>query len=398
MLAFLTILMLIILLLVQVLFMVKASKLEKQHFKHRVVMALKEARDEIAREATKCNIMHDYVCGHHCAFEDRKVNFNKVDSIIKSKLEMHQVALDYTFEFLNDTMASKPISLTCYQQSLNGLLTENGIRLEIQFPDTSKFIFAQMGFLFYTSVFAILVLLLSFILTYKMYKKEKTLVESTSFFIDNMIHEFHTPIANIKLASNLMKKNIEVPEKLDKYLALIENEGKKMECHVMDIQTVTNLNSPGFTPVHFNDLLRECVSNFQVNANDKDGVIQFNLDAHRDEVQGDVRLIKLVISNLLDNAIKYCEEKPIVQVATYNDRKFLICKIVDNGIGIPQKYQRLIFEKYFRVDTGNVHNVKGFGLGLSFVKEVVEQHGASIEVENNQKSGVSFIIKWPLKT
>ncbi len=392
-----TFLMLLVLLVVQVLLMIKASKLERKNFNHSVVVALKEARDEIGREAMKCDNMHDYVCGFHCTNELRKINFNKVDSIIQSNLRLHKIDLDYTFEFLHDTLVSKPLNLSSYEQSLNGLLNENGIKLSLHFPNLSKFVFAQMGILFYTSVVSILFLMISFIITYKMYKKERLLVESTSFFIDNMIHEFHTPIANIKLASNLIQRNIDSREKLSKYLKLIKNENNKMECHVSDIQSLMDLNEVTSAEVHFHDIVSECVENFLVNIENRGGSIQLMLGADNDIIQGDGKLIKLVISNLLDNAIKYSNEQPIIELKTHNADEFLIFSIKDNGIGIPVKQQKFIFDKYYRVSTGNVHNIKGFGLGLAFVKEVVIKHNGDIAVINNKKAGVTFSIKWPVK-
>ncbi|WP_139314928.1 sensor histidine kinase [Saccharicrinis aurantiacus] len=390
-----TFIILLTLIVIQVLFMVKASKIEARNFNHRVVMALKESRDEIARAAKTCSNMNKYVCGHKCSSEVRSVNFQKVDSIISSNLSLHKINLDYTFELNNEDNKERNLNMTCYEQSLNGLLEQNGIKLLIQFPDSSKFVYAQMGTLFYISIASIILLMISFYVSYRMYSKEKSMLESTSFFIDNMIHEFHTPIANIKFASNLVKKKTE-DAKLNKYVDLIKNEAERMECHIVDIQGITNIDPKNSQNFSFNNVLLDCTEGFKIPIKNKDGELILKLTDKADTIIGDVKLIKLVISNLMDNALKYNNNKPKIELSTISNHSELTFYIRDNGIGIPNKELNSIFEKYYRVPTGNIHDIKGFGIGLAFVKEVVEKHNGSISVTNNNCEGVTFKLTFKL--
>lgn len=386
-----TFIVLLTLVVIQVLFMVKASKIEARNFNHRVVMALKESRDEVARVAKTCSNMNSYVCGRKCSSKVRTVNFQKVDSIITSNLSLHQINLDYTFEFNNVDDTDRKLNMTSYEQSLNGLLEENGIKLLIQFPDYKKFVYAQMGTLFYISIASIILLMISFYASFRMYSKEKAMLESTSFFIDNMIHEFHTPIANIKFASNLVKKKTEDP-KLNKYMDLIKNESERMECHVSDIQGITHIDPKSTDRFSFNKVLIECAEGFKAPIENKGGELKLDLTNNTDMIKGDVKLIKLVISNLMDNALKYNTNSPKIHLSTNSNKNELCLYIKDNGIGIPQKDLNYIFKKYYRVPTGNIHDIKGFGIGLAFVKEVVEKHKGSISVTNNTSEGVTFKI------
>ena len=144
---------LISLMVIQILFMYRASRLEEKNFNHRVVLALRESRNEIAREAKACSYMHSYVCGNQCSAELQYINFQKADSILRSNFLIHQINLDYKFEFINELEAKdRKLCVTCYEQSLNGLLEQNGIKLQIEFPNYTRFLYAQMGGLFYISI------------------------------------------------------------------------------------------------------------------------------------------------------------------------------------------------------------------------------------------------------
>ncbi len=385
------------LVLIQVLFMVKSAKLEENHFNHRVVLALREARNAIAREANKCNNMHNYVCGKYCSNEVQYINFQKVDSIIQSNLYIHKINLGYRFEFVNENDNKEDkICISCYEQSLNGLLEQNGIKLIIEFPNQSKFILAQIGWLFYISIISILFVMISFLITNKLFKKERSILLNTKDFIDNMVHEFQTPIANIKFASNLILKRINplTDSKLTQYTQLIQNENNKISSHVHDILTISSLETYNktFEELDIHQIIEKCAEIFNPIITQKQGRIKINLNASYSIVFGNNTYLRHVISNLIDNAIKYNNNIPEIDISSKNSKNKIIITISDNGTGIPKNEFHNIFEKYYRISTGNIHNIKGFGLGLNYVRRVIENHNGNIEVKSELNKGSIFTI------
>jgi len=398
-LAILTFIVLLSLVLIQVLFLARSAKLEEKHFNHRVVLALREARDEIAREANLSHNMHNYVCGNKCSSDVQYINFQKVDSIIQSNLHIHRIQLDYRFEFVNENDSIKDdICVSCYEQSLNGLLAQNGIKLLIEFPDQSKYFFAQLGVLFYLSIGAILFVLISFVFVYKMFSKEQAILENTKDFIDNMVHEFQTPLANIKFATGLIKKQVNQSNdskgKIVQYAQLIHDENAKLSQNVKDILDVVGLSVDSGENEHvdLHAVLRDCAESYTAIIKQSEGQIDLDLKATNYNIVGDKTYLKHAFLNLMDNAIKYTNVSPCISISTFNKYNKIIIVVTDNGIGIPKSEQSKIFEKYYRVSTGNVHDIKGFGLGLSFVKKVIEKLNGRIYIKSDINKGSSFII------
>ncbi len=397
-LAIITFILLISLIGIQFIFLIRSAKLEQKHFNHRVVLALSESRNEIARAANACSHMRNYVCGNKCTKDIQQINSQKADSIIRSNLAIHKVDLDYTFEFVNvDTNHSEPAGSRCYEQSLNGLLAENGIKLLIKFPEQSQFIMAQAGTLFYISIGAIIFVAMSFVFTSRLFRNQKRILTNTKDFIDNMVHEFQTPVSNIKLASNLIKKNIDAGfnnEKIYNYAGLIQNENNKIEDHVGDILRVAAMvgSRSESTEVDMHQLLNNCADNYRSSVEQAGGILTTDLLATRFMVKGKKEYLYHALCNLLDNAIKYTIAKPEIKISTYNKKNKLYVAISDNGIGIDPKHHQNIFEKYYRVTNGNIHDYKGFGLGLDFVKTVALQHGASIQINSQLHKGSTFTL------
>ncbi|MCW3805161.1 sensor histidine kinase [Plebeiibacterium marinum] len=401
-LAIVTFLVLLCLVIIQVLFLVKSARLEEKHFNHRVVLALREARNEIAREANMCNNMHSYVCGNQCSTDMQYINFQKVDSIIQSNLYIHKIHLEYKFEFINENDSVKDkICVTCYEQSLNGLLAQNGIKLLIEFPDNSKFVFAQLGTLFYISIASILFVMISFVIIYRLFTKEQSILSNTKYFIDNMVHEFQTPLANVKFASGLIKKKVNASDEREKvlqYTQLIQDENEKLRGHVDDILKVVSLYSDkkGNEKVDVRQVLNACVESFRTDVERKHGEIKVDFCAGDFVVKGDATHIKHVFSNVIDNSIKYTKQAPYITIETINKRGKLVVSVKDNGVGIPSAELDKVFEKYYRVSTGNIHDIKGFGLGLNFVKNVVDKYKGAVKIKSEVNKGTMVIIELKL--
>ncbi len=398
-LAIATFVVLAILLVIQVSYLLKAAKMAEMNFNHRVTMALKESKDELARRI--CPEMDRFLCGKECQKSTRHTKQAEVDSIIRSNLCLYHLPLNYTFVVSDSIIAvnsGKMFGAKSYQQSLNGLLQKQGIGLQIQFPGRNRFIFGQMKGLFMVSVVAIVFLVISYIILLRMIRREKMQMAHTREFVNNMLHEFQTPLANIRLAANLIRKRKGDTQKTDEYTGVILNEYERMQSHVNDILNIS-CDSPEKCrkeSIDLKQVLNEAKADFQYRIEEAEGQLNLYLNATDHHIDSNNGRLSQVFSNLLDNALKYNSSKPQINISTSSEAGILKIIIEDNGIGIAKKDLPFIFDQYFRVSTGDVHNIKGFGLGLNFVKKVIEEHGGTIRVESIVGKGSEFIIELPL--
>lgn len=387
-----------LLLFIQINYIVKAARLEEKNFNHRVVMALKDARDEIGNRL--CPDMDKFLCGNQCINSKRKSA--EVDSIIRSQLEIYNLPLTYSFAVTDSILGKNSSNLwgpKCYQQTLNGLLEREGIRLRLQFPDRNRFILAQMSGLFMMSIGIILFLLISFIILLRMMKREQLLMAHMREFVNNMLHEFQTPLANIRLAANLIIKKKEDRNKTNDYAQVVLNEYARMQSHVEDILKLSceTAKEAELDEIDMKQVIEQSIQSFAYRIDERGGQLKATYRAGNHRINSYNGRLALVLSNLLDNAIKYSKDQPHITIETDTIKGMLRIKIKDKGIGIAKKELPYIFDKYYRVGTGDVHDVKGFGLGLTFVKKVIEEHNGQITVESEEGKGTCFILKLPLK-
>jgi len=391
------------LLFIQVRYTLQAAHWAELNFNHRVVMALKDSRDEIGRRVPMCEDMDNYLCGRTCAMTVRAMKRAELDSIIRSNLNIYSLPLDYTFSITDSIPApasNRLFAPRCYQQTLNGLLEQSGIRLRLQFPGRNRFILAQMSGLFLTSIFIILFVLSSFIALLKLIRKKQLQVTRTTEFVNNMLHEFQTPLANIRLATNLIRKrnNGDQATKTKEYTQVILNEYEKMQNHVEDILKLS-CNEPSVCEKQDVDLkliIEQIAETYAYRIKEMNGYINLYCDSKSHLIKSVNGRLALVISNLVDNAIKYSQQNPKIDISTVIKTNHIQLIIADKGVGIPSKDLPYIFDQYYRVGTGDVHNVKGFGLGLSYVKKVIEEHGGKITVNSEEGKGTQFTILFPL--
>ena len=272
-------------------------------------------------------------------------------------------------------------------------------------PNVTDIVYKSLRLPIVISILFTLVICTAFFLTVRTMLRQKKLSEIKNDFINNMTHEFKTPIATISLAVDAIKneKVQRDTEKLGYFSSIIKEENQRMNRQVetilksalMDRQEV-QLNTK---QLHVHEIIRDVVDNFILRIQEKQGTLETDLAAAEDTIEGDEVHISNLINNLLDNAMKYSKDNvpPRICLATAsNTRKFTI-RIEDNGIGMSRETLKRIFEKFYRAHTGNIHNVKGFGLGLSYVKTVVEAHQGTIRAESTLGKGSCFTIELPLK-
>lgn len=275
-------------------------------------------------------------------------------------------------------------------------------QLYVTFPEKKNFILASISKILILSVFFILIIILSFVTALYQLVKQKQISEIKTDFINNMTHEFKTPIATINLALDSIKnpKIISDNEKVLRYVKMIRDENKRMHAQVENVLRISKLekNQLDVTKekVDVHDLLKEAITHVDLLIKSSGGYIKLNLNAHATEVLANPFHFESIIVNMLDNAIKYSSESPKITISTENSPKNIIIKIADKGIGMSKSVQKNIFKKFYREETGNIHNVKGHGLGLAYVKKIVEIHQGEIYVESEKGKGSTFFVKLPL--
>lgn len=234
--------------------------------------------------------------------------------------------------------------------------------------------------------------------------KQKKLSEIKNDFINNMTHELKTPIATIGISSEtLMNINSDQTDSRTlKYASIIYKENKRLESQVERVLNVANLDKNeiklNYSTLNIHEIIEEAKENFEFNQLEElGGKINLDFGADNAILKGDIVHITNIINNLIDNAIKYCDKVPAIDISTSNIKNRIIISISDNGKGIARENLKYIFDKFYRVPTGNLHDVKGFGLGLFYVKTIVEAHQGQIAVKSNLGKGSEFTISLPLR-
>nr|WP_295869957.1 HAMP domain-containing sensor histidine kinase [uncultured Chitinophaga sp.] len=273
--------------------------------------------------------------------------------------------------------------------------------LMIIMPTVDDSIARQLGIMITGSILFTIIIITAFALTIRTLLNQKKLSEIKSDFINNMTHELKTPLATISLAIDAIgnEKVMNNTEKIRYFSGIIKEENKRMNKQVESILQSALLEKDEIglklQVMDVHEVIRNTTDNLQLQLESKNGVVDLQLDAINPVIMADDVHFSNVVFNLLDNAIKYSNENLEVKIQTYNTRKSLFIIITDNGIGMSRDTISRIFEKFYRAHTGNVHNVKGFGLGLTYVKAIVDAHKGKIKVESTVGKGSKFTLEFP---
>lgn len=288
-------------------------------------------------------------------------------------------------------------NLTCSR----GFVEDEGYHMAVFFPNQETYIFAQSSGDLLLSVVFILLLLCCFAYTLIVIQRQKKLSVIKNDFINNLTHEFKTPIASISLATSMLKrKNDEVDErKRANYLNLIENESKRLEGQVDKVLQIAMIDSGNFSlnkkELDVHEIIHRVVASMNLVVNKRKGEIKLQLNASSAKVMADETHLVNIIYNLVDNALKYTIDVPEILITTGDSEQGIEISIKDNGIGMREEIQKYIFDKFYRAESGNVHNVKGFGLGLSYVKKIIEAHSGKIALQSKLNQGSEFRLYFP---
>ncbi len=380
------------------------AQLDSGEFKNKWFAHKKDVVNDIFDELVSVNIYNDN--------SHNKLDTARLDSIIKVELLEKGISANYIYGIMaskalpadSNKISDKEKQLYASGYKVN--LSPDNIfikpqYLSLYFPEQSKYLLSSMWFMLLISVALMMVLIFSFYFTITTIIKQKKLSEIKNDFISNMTHEFKTPISTISLACEVLNdKSIEKnEERTNKYVKMIRDENKRLSLLVENILQTAILDKGEFklkiqsTDIH--NLIDQSIANIKLQVENRDGEISTELNAENPVINADRVHITNIIFNLIDNALKYSNEKPVIKITTRSDREGIFISVKDNGIGISKENQHRIFDTMYRVHTGNVHNVKGFGLGLSYVKAVVEKHGGSISVESELNKGSTFTVYLP---
>ncbi|RXK81215.1 sensor histidine kinase [Filimonas effusa] len=274
--------------------------------------------------------------------------------------------------------------------------------LVIIIPDFKSQVWESLTWMIILSAIFTLILVTAFYVTLKTLIDQKKLSEIKSDFINNMTHEFKTPLATISLAVDALRnqKVQNNAEKMQYFSGIIKEENMRMNKHVETILQAALMEKQelklNLKPLSVHEIIREVMDNFELVLQEKNASSQLLLNAQADTAMVDEVHFTNLISNLVDNAVKYSKEDLLIKVTTHSTNKFLVIRIEDNGIGMSKETVKRIFEKFYRAHTGNLHNVKGFGLGMSYVKTVIDAHKGRVKVESTQGKGSTFTVEIPL--
>lgn len=278
----------------------------------------------------------------------------------------------------------------------------SNFKLYVNFPEKKNFILSSISKILGLSALFIVIIILAFVSALYQLIRQKQISEIKTDFINNMTHEFKTPIATINLALDAIKnpKIIGDQEKVQRYVKMIRDENKRMHAQVENVLRISKLekNQLEMTkgPMNIHRVIGDAITHVDLLVKNRGGYIKTHLEAGLNEVLANEFHLTNVIVNMMDNAIKYSDEDPRIDIYTENTPKNIIIKIKDQGIGMSKNVQKNVFKKFYREERGNIHNVKGHGLGLSYVKKIIEIHQGEIFVQSEKGTGSTFTIRLPL--
>lgn len=342
---------------------------------------------------------------------NQRVSNRELNATIKEELEKNNIHLDfkygvYTNEGLATKLKSGYYTINIDESYEYPLLfdSENNpeYNLFVTFPSKNEHILSGISSILLLSLFFIFVIIIAFSSSLYQLIKQKKISEIKTDFINNMTHEFKTPIATINLALDSIKnpKIIGDSEKVLRYVKMIRDENKRMHTQVENVLRISRLEKNQLTiskdTIDVNDIIDDAINHVSLLIDDRGGSIEKHFQAITSEISGNEFHLLNVIVNMLENAIKYSSEAPKIDVYTESTNKFFIIKIKDEGIGMGKAAQKMAFDKFYREQKGNIHDVKGHGLGLAYVKEIVEKHHGTVFVESEKGKGSIFTVKLPL--
>ncbi|WP_108809332.1 sensor histidine kinase [Aquimarina spinulae] len=340
----------------------------------------------------------------------RRVQKREIDYLLRKELEERDIKVDFEYAIYSNALATKvrsdDFSLdypTTYAIPL--FVNDEGVseyQLYVNFTGKKQYVLSSIKGMAILSIIFTLIIVVAYSSALSQLMQQRQISQIKTDFINNMTHELKTPIATINLALDSIK-NPKIggdPEKVQRYMSMIREENKRMHAQVENVLRISQLEKNELNikkeRQELHDIIEDAITHVSLLVENREGYVKMHLGALKTTVLANDSHLTNVVVNILDNAIKYSENEPKIDVYTENVKNSIVLKVRDQGIGMSKVAQKKIFEKFFREHTGDLHNVKGHGLGLTYVKRIIDDHHGQIWVESERGKGSTFIIKLPL--
>jgi len=363
----------------------------KSLFIEKIVNRLLDYNEDITKRVKRCEI--NKLITKYFTKNDIDVNYSFA---IRDGVQNDYVILSDNFK---EPIQDKVFSTKLFPNDIRN----SNYYLDIVVKNKTSVIFKSLWLLGGSSILIIIIIILIFTITTYIIYRQKKLSEIKNDFVSNMTHELKTPISTISLAAQMLEDTSISPDKknIETICNIIKNESNRLSNQVEKVlqtaifdQGIIKLKK---REINISKILEKIYNNFIIQVEKENGSLSLNLAAKESMIFADEIHFTNVLMNLLENALKYKKDIPEIKIDTYNKDNYLYISIKDNGIGIKNEDKKRVFDKFYRVPTGNIHNVKGFGLGLSYVKKIIEEHDGKITLISKVNKGSEFIIKIPLQ-
>jgi two-component system phosphate regulon sensor histidine kinase PhoR len=393
---------LICLMVVQLYWFNRAFDVSERQFDHSVQIALKKVADAVSADAEVKKLSSNFFF----VATGSELDSEKLNSMLDREFDLRSLNLDYELGVYNaedDTLVyGKYVDASgkkWIESAVAGKISESNSdkNFAVYFPSKKSFLVGQLGIWIFSTVI-LLLMMLFFAFAIASLLRERRYAEMKSDFINNMTHEFKTPVTNINIAAEILRKKLAGQQSADVYVDILLKENQKLRDKIDTVLLGSSAEyqpSFNFVKVDLHQLIRECAEAFQLKVEERKGCIRLDFNAKSSIVVADRELLAHAITNVIDNAEKYSRHNPDILVRTRDHDKVIEIEVVDRGIGIPPALTGKVFEKFFRVRSGDVHNVKGFGLGLDFVRNVIRSHKGHVSLSSEVNRGTEVKILLP---
>lgn len=399
---------------IQSYWVLKTWDIKSKEFNQSVRIALRKTTEKLAEadqfEIPSKELVTQISSNYYVVNTEASIDAGNLEHFLRQELEALSLNEDFEYGIYDCSSQEMVYGNYCDFDNLN---TEPARKTEklpevdkftyyfgVTFPNRDSHLMGEMQLSILFSALS-LITILFFIYALTVILRQRRLSQMQKDFINNMTHEFKTPISTIKISSNVFLKNEEIQnnERLHRYANIINEQNNRLNNQVEKVLQIARLEGDTFElkkeKININELLEKIVKSEEIKVNQLGGNITMNLHSKNPIINADKLHLNNIIHNLLDNAIKYCKAFPEINITTKDINRKVEIRIADQGIGIKKEFMPQIFQKFYRVPTGDVHNIKGFGLGLFYVKNICKAHGWKIEAKSEEGNGTEFIITTP---
>jgi two-component system phosphate regulon sensor histidine kinase PhoR len=396
---------------IQSYWVLKTWDIKSKEFNQSVRIALRKTTEKLAEtdqfELPSKELVTQISSNYYVVNTEASIDAGNLEHFLRQELEALSLNEDFEYGIYDCSSQEMIYGNYCDFDNLNTEPAKKTRRLPevdkftyyfgVTFPNRDSHLMGEMRLSILFSAIS-LITILFFIYALTVILRQRRLSEMQKDFINNMTHEFKTPISTIKISSNvfLQNENIQKDDRLLRYANIINEQNNRLNNQVEKVLQIAQLEGDTFElrkeKINVNELLEKIIKSEELRISELDGKITMNLQSKNAIIEADELHLTNIIHNLLDNAIKYCKTTPEITIETRDIGNNIKLRIADQGIGIKKEFMPQIFQKFYRIPTGDIHNIKGFGLGLFYVKNICKAHGWKIEAKSEEGKGTEFKI------